>query len=312
MLNKCLFSFFLAFAFLVCSYHKVAAFPPAKSFVRTAEGVLVYPDPNLSGNAAVVRLQVITDKIIRVTASPTTAIPVTKSLVTVYNKLSENWTALAKAGKVYIKTPAMSATVSLATGAVAFFDKQGLPAVMERNYNGRQLSPAVFDGEPSYGITQTFETTADDAYYGLGQHQDDQFNYKGKQVFMFQNNTEVAIPFLISSKNYGILWDNYSISKIGDARNFMPLSSLKLYSKEGEYGWLTASYSNDRKKPNEVALTKAESEINYPFLDYTKNYLPKDFNIQNGVITWEGSVASDFNGVHKMSFLYAGYTKLWV
>src|SRR3954470_24692169 len=127
---------------------------------------------------------------------------------------------------------------------------------------------------------------------------------------MFQNNTEVAVPFLISNKNYGILWDNYSISKIGDARDFMPLSSLQLYSKKGELGWLTASYSNDRKKPDDTIYTKAESVINYRYLNDTKNLLPKDFNIQNGVITWEGAIASDFAGIHKFSFAYAGYIKV--
>ena len=92
----------------------------------------------------------------------------------------------------------------------------------------------------------------------------------------------------------------------------MPLSTLKLYSKEGDYGWLTASYSNDHKKTQEVAFTKAESDINYRYLNSTKDYLPKEFNIQNGAVTWEGSIASDFTGFHKFSFLYAGYTKVWM
>lgn len=129
---------------------------------------------------------------------------------------------------------------------------------------------------------------------------------------MFQNNTEVAIPFLIRSKNHGILWDNYSLSKIGDAGSFMPLSSLRLYPKEGDPGWLTASYSNDRKKPSDIAFTKSESEISYRYVNSTKDFLPKDFNIQNGVVTWEGSIAPGFSGTHKFNFFYAGYTKLWI
>jgi alpha-D-xyloside xylohydrolase len=55
---------------------------------------------------------------------------------------------------------------------------------------------------------------ADDAWYGLGQHQDGIMNYRGQQVSFFQNNTEVAIPFLVSNNHYGILWDNYSLTKL--------------------------------------------------------------------------------------------------
>ena len=65
------------------------------------------------------------------------------------------------------------------------------------------LSPPFFEGKASYTIKQVYETTADDAYYGLGQHQDDVYDYKGQQVFLFQNNTEVAVPFLVSAKTMG-------------------------------------------------------------------------------------------------------------
>ena len=102
------------------------------------------------------------------------------------------------AEKISIKTNSLTAAVNLHTGAVSFFDNNGKPILKEKQINGRSLDAAVFEGEPSSHIRQTFETTSDDAYYGLGQHQNDVFNYKGQQVFFFQNNTEVAIPFLIS------------------------------------------------------------------------------------------------------------------
>ena len=309
-IRKCFHYVFLLIFSLNLLSHADAQKPIG--FVKNVDGITVYPNINYSGNTQVVRLQVINDKIIRVTASPNKAISDKKSLITVVNATSKNWTVTQMGEKVILKTPAIAATILQTTGAVSFADHTGKSIVWERQYNGRKFSPAVFTGEPSFGITQTFETTEGDAYYGLGQHQDDQFNYKGGQVFMFQNNTEVAVPFLISNKNYGILWDNYSLSKVGDVREYMPLSNLKLYSKEGDLGWLTASYSNDHKKPNEVAFTKAESDINYKYLNDTKNFLPQDFNIQKGQVTWEGSIASDFDGVHKFSFFYAGYTKMYI
>jgi alpha-D-xyloside xylohydrolase len=103
-------------------------------------------------------------------------------------------------------------------------------------------------------MKQSFSTTADDALYGLGQHQDGIVNYKGEQVFLFQNNTEVAVPLLVSSKNYGILWDNYSLTTVGDIRPFKPLSSLKLFSADDQQGWLTALYFNDKDDLTKPAL----------------------------------------------------------
>ena len=125
--------------------------------------------------------------------------------------------------------------------------------------------------------TQTFQSTSDDAWYGLGQHQDGVMNYRGQQVTFFQNNTEVAIPFLVSNKNYGILWDNYLIDKSGDVRPLHPLSSLQLFSEKGEAGWLTASYSNDKSKPENVFIERAETDINMEFLGDSRKILATGF-----------------------------------
>ncbi len=300
--------YILLYAVFVIINHAEAK-SPRKPVQETNDGVIVYPEFNLSGNTKAVKLQVVSDRIIRVIASPAEELPPVKSLITVYGPAVKNWTLMEKADRVILKTPALTATVLLSTGAVSFADKTGKLLLAERQHSGRSFSPAVFEGQQSYGITQVFETTADDAYYGLGQHQAGQYNYKGQQVFLFQNNTEVAIPFLVSRKNYGILWDNYSLTKVGDTREFMPLSRLKLYSKEGDSGWLTASYCN---KPGEIAFTNAESKIDYPYLDDAKKNLPAAFQLQDGTVTWEGAIASDFEGIHKFRITYGGYAKVWI
>ena len=137
-------------------------------------------------------------------------------------------------------------------------------------------------------------------------------NYKGQQVTFFQNNTEVAIPFLISSKNYGILWDNYSLTKAGDVRPFHQLSAMQLFSKKNEPGWLTASYANDKQKPQEIITERAETSINMEFLGDSKIQLPKEFNPATGVVTWEGSLASHLSGLHQFRFIFGGSLKVWL
>lgn len=283
------------------------------SFEKTPNGIIVYTDPLYTGTAQAVRLEVVSDRIIRVTTAPGKKMVTTPSLVTVYQRDPKaTWQVVPAKESVTLKTAALSAVAHLKTGAVSFYDAAGHKILGEKLAKGRQLEPAVFEGKRLYSLEQTFETGADEAFYGLGQHQDDVFNYRGQQVTLFQNNTEVAIPFLVSSKNYGILWDNYSITRVGDTRPFLPLSALRLFSKEGEEGWLTASYSNDKKSPEQVIVKRAEAAINYEFVNDSKLFLPTEFKPESGVVVWEGSMASDFTGVHKLRFTYGGYIKAWI
>lgn len=276
------------------------------------DGVLVYPDTRLSGNAQVVKLQVITDYIIRVIASPVKELQQQNSLAVIPVVARPVWEVKEAGNKITLTTTALVVTVDAATGAVSFADRNGRPVLAEREINGRAITPTVFEGKSLYGIRQTFETAVDDAFYGLGQHQQGVFNYKRQQVLLFQNNTEVAVPFLVSVKNYGILWDNYSLSLAGDTRPFQPLSSLALFDKNGVQGWLTASYSNDRNRPQEIALEKAESTIDYAYVNDSKLKLPKEFVPDRGIITWQGAIAGDQTGLHKLRFTAAGYLKVWV
>lgn len=285
--------------------------PP--SFEKTPNGIIVYTDPLYTGTSQAVRLEVVADNIIRVTAAPGQTFAATPSLVTVYtHTVKQGWEVVPAKEVVTLKTKALKAVAHLKTGAVSFYDAAGQRIFGEKLSKGRRLEPVVFEGKRLYSLVQAFETAGDDAYYGLGQHQDDVFNYKGQQVTLFQNNTEVAIPFLVSAKNYGILWDNYSLTRVGDVRPFHPLSALRLFSKEGEEGWLTASYSNDKNHPAQVAVQRAETAISYEFVNDSKLFLPAEFKPEHGVVVWEGSIGSDFTGVHKLRFTYGGYIKAWI
>ncbi|WP_121356257.1 TIM-barrel domain-containing protein [Flavisolibacter nicotianae] len=283
----------------------------AGDFTRTSDGLIVHPDAPFSGGATDVQLKVIADNIIRVIAVADKKMQPDTSLVVLKQTPAAKWTVTNTKATVSLKTARLTAVVSLQTGAVQFFDAAGKKILAEKEV-GRQLQPQVFEGKRLYSVRQDFATSSDDALYGLGQHQDAVMNYKGSQVLLWQNNTEVAVPFLLSKKNYGILWDNASVTQFGDVRPYQQLNALKLYSKDGDQGWLTATYSNDKSKPADAVLQKAESGINMEFLGDSKLILPAAFKPENGVVTWEGSIASEWNGVHKFRFTYGGYAKLWI
>lgn len=275
------------------------------------DGAIIYPDKNFSGNAEAVQIQFVSNNIVHIIASPSKNISPRESLIAAYKPVKVDFKTKEETGRLELATSSLKVVVNTITATISFADKAGKPIVAE-SVNGKKIQPAVFEGTPLYRLKQTFETSTDDAYYGLGQHQEDVWNYKGKQVIFFQNNTQVAVPFLVSVKNYGILWDNYSYSKVGDTRDYQPLSTLKLFDQNNNEGWLTASYANDRNKPDSIALEKAESEIAYPYVNDIKLKLPKDFDIGKGMVTWTGSIASETEGVHKLKIDYAGYIKIWL
>ena len=69
-------------------------------------------------------------------------------------------------------------------------------------------------------------------------------NLKGRDVELLQHNIDKAIPYLVSTRHYGILWDNNSITRYGDPRGLRQIGEVvALYDKGGKEGALTATYS---------------------------------------------------------------------
>jgi len=287
------------------------AAPP--SYKTIPDGLIIFTDSLVTGTSNAVRLEVIADNIIRVTAAPAKEIVPLQSLVTLDKKRTDVfWEVIPSKESLTLRTKKLTAIVDLKTGAVSFRDPRGGKILEEKRPLGRSFQASVVDGKRCYKLAQTFQTTPGDAWYGLGQHQDGIYNYKGQQVTLFQNNTEVGIPFLISCRNYGVLWDNYSLTAAGDTRPLHDLSALQLFSKTGDQGWLTASYANDKRKSQEVVTERAEGNIDMPFLGDSKIQLPPSFTPATGMVTWEGSVASYLSGVHQFRFTFGGSLKVWL
>lgn len=276
-------------------------------YVKTNNGLIVYPDQPADVSVKAVRLSVFSDRIIRVTSSPNQDFDERESLVVIQQPVQKEWDIKVVQEDVVLRTNFLFARVNIHTGVVSFTDAAGKLLLSERRVNGKKLEPVMEEGKKTYSLRQVFESVPQEAYYGLGQHQDDNWNYKGKKVIFFQNNTEVAVPFLVSVKNYGILWDNYSYSEAGDIRPLRQLSALQLFDKKGNPGWLTASYFNDKDKPSDLLMEKAESEIWYPYMNDLLQRAPAAFKPATGKIVWEGSLTAEQSGNYAFRFSYGGY-----
>ena len=154
-----------------------------------------------------IRLQVWSDRIIRVTRSSTGELPETKSLSVISQPFRTKWTLIEATNLVILKTGSLQVQVDRQTGCIGFYDLEGNPILQERADAGDSSANAA-------GVRQSFALDSSEGIYGLGQHQGGIWNYRGTTVHLQQMNKEVAVPVLVSSKGYGVLWDNPAITEV--------------------------------------------------------------------------------------------------
>jgi alpha-D-xyloside xylohydrolase len=111
-----------------------------------------------------------------------------------------------------LTTATLKVEFSLKRGNLTYRNIRGDVLLDERDAVPRTYEPAEMNGEKTYHVTDRFSPDATEAFYGLGQHQSGMFNYRGSTVELGQNNTDVAIPLLVSSKGYAMLWNTASFT----------------------------------------------------------------------------------------------------
>lgn len=282
------------------------------SFQKKPDGIIVSLKQTSDTDLRLMRLQVINSKIIRVSATPDNSFADPQSLITTtFQPASTKWDAYQKGDSVLLKTTAVCAIVRLSTGEISFNDLKGNAILKEQKGGGKIFAPIELEGSKGYSFRQIFESPSDEAFYGLGQHQSDEFNWKGRNEELFQYNTKVTVPFILSNKNYGLLWDNYSLSRFGDPRPYADLDKFAtLYDKNGNKGGLTATYYID-KDPANIFVERQEANINYEDIETIKNF-PKDFPFNHASISWEGEIQPKESGLFRFNLYYAGYTKVYI
>lgn len=282
------------------------------AYEKQKDGVLFELKKQKDTDAQLLKVQILTENIIRIVASPSNSFSNRKSLVVEKTKWKlVKWSAEKKNEFVDIITPKLIVRVNSQNGKVAFYDNGGKLILSEGANDSKIISSAEVMGEQTYHIQQIFDSPEDEAFYGLGAHQNGIMNYKGHDVDLWQYNIVDVIPFLVSSKNYGILWDNYSRTKFGDIREYQSLHDVfKLYDKEGNEGGLTAEYFEDVDFKN-LFTAQIESKIEHEFLDVNDPF-PQGFREKVKAVRWSGEIESNESGIHKLRLYCSGYTKMWI
>jgi alpha-D-xyloside xylohydrolase len=279
------------------------------NYVKSSAGIEVTIRHSATGIKKI-RLEPLTDQIIHVTEAGSGDFLPERSLMAIKQEPAHvRFAAADEQDRVMLRTDALQAEVSTLTGLITYRDLQGKLLLAQSEHATPALTPKVFNGEPSFQVTQLFNAQENEAYYGLGQHQQGVMNYRGRRVDLVQYNTDIAVPFLVSNKGYGLLWDNYSITRAGDLRDYEPLSALRLFSKDNVEGWITASYA-DRKTPDQVLFTRPVSEISMNWLT-DQHKFPDSIKPADALVNYEGSVASGLAGLYQLQLKYAGYIRVW-
>jgi alpha-D-xyloside xylohydrolase len=174
---------------------------------KQSDGIL------LTTPSGTLRLQVWSERVIRVTFAPENKLPKRKSYSVIAKPVKTKWQLSETPDAVILETTAIHAQVDKKTGAVAFFDLNGT-TILQESENGREFAPTTVTNLDGTSVEQKFVLSPDERIYGLGQHQAGVWNYRGTTVHLQQKNMEVGLPVLVSSKGYGVLWDNPAVTDV--------------------------------------------------------------------------------------------------
>ncbi|MBQ4386391.1 MAG: DUF5110 domain-containing protein [Prevotella sp.] len=288
--------------------------------------------------AQVVRLQVVNDNIIRVQATSEAQLPEKQSLIVVRQTAKPQFDVTEADGQVTVKAVSVRATVDTQTGRITFFDRNGKQLLREAKEGGKTFKPfRVPDREIGVDVAKVpeaqrngltwrllFDSPAspkDESFYGLGQHQSEELNMKGLNEDLFQYNTKVSVPFVLSTKNYGLLWDSYSYCRFGNPEDYQQLGrAFKIYDKQGRAGHLTGTYTDKEGKK----LVRDEDSIYYEFdcpaaselANRTEpggiKNLPKGFRLNGSTVVYEGFIEAPRDMQYHFILYYAGYIKVYI
>jgi alpha-D-xyloside xylohydrolase len=298
--------------------------------------VTIHPD---GGQSKVICLEVVNDNIIRVRATSKDALPAKPaSLMIVPQKAPAkgSYSVEDNDETVTVKAKNVRAVVEKATGEVCFYDGDGKHRLLKEAKNGKQFwdftvperelgmkTDFTVPEEAKHGLTwqMKFDSPDDEAFYGLGQHQSEEFNMKGKNEDLFQYNTKVSVPFVLSNKNYGLLWDAYSYCRFGNPHDYLQLNrAFKLYDKQGREGHLTGTYVDARGQQ----LVRDEDSIYYEYGTPAKSEIalktdnggiknfPKGINLMGANVTYEGFIEPSVSQLYQFVLYYSGYIKVYI
>ena len=220
------------------------------SFTKNNDGITCILDKGM------MKVKICTDNIVEVKYTSLPLFLDKPSLVITNEwKITPGFTINENTSEIIISTAQLKVIVNKISNFVKYTDLKGNLILSEDELNGKSMSEATVAGIPVYSCTTQFDSPADESLYGLGCHPEDSLsiNYKGRNQEMAIKYMTGAIPVLLSTRGYGLMWDNYSVASFfgAEAAN----TKFKYVSESGnmvdyyliygpDFDHIVASYRN--------------------------------------------------------------------
>jgi alpha-D-xyloside xylohydrolase len=255
------------------------------------------------------RVQVMSDTVIRIAYAKDAAFFSHVSIdVIPHETTTAAWTTKTTPQYVTVNTSKLSIRINRVTGTVTYSDFSGNPILSELD-GTRKLDPANVMGDDTFHIRQQWKPDPTESLYGLGQQQLGIVDIKGYDMEMWQHNTNVVVPFLVSSKGYGIFWDNTSYTRFGDLRPFVPIPAEDLIDTTSKPGGLTV-YPVDGSAP---ATQTSSIEVKaVPWHRPPAGTPPGQRPPRPKNMEWEGSIEAPTTGDYQFQTYSNGGIKVWL
>lgn len=164
----------------------------------------------------------------------------------------------------------------MVTGKLKFFNQKGELLLEEYDRNrfrenvegefnsALEISPRTFTpimGTENFKLAVRFEPNDGEKIYGMGQYQQPYMDMKGCVVELAHRNSQASVPFALSNKGYGLLWNNPAIGSVTFGKNLTEWTALS--TRQMDY-WITAGDT-----PAEIEEAYADATGKVPMMpDY--------------------------------------------
>lgn len=107
-------------------------------------------------------------------------------------------------------------------------------------------------GGSEFSLNLKFESNAGEKIFGMGQYQQECMELKGCVLELAQRNSQISVPFAVSSLGYGFLWNNPAVGRVTFGKNYTEW--IAQATKEMDY-WITAADTPKQILENYTSVT---------------------------------------------------------
>lgn len=213
------------------------------------------------------------------------------------------WSLATDGGASVISTDKLQARIDPKTSAVSFLDRAG-KVILAEKADGRTMEPAEVQGEKTFHVRQRWEAPEDESLYGLLENQLGLIDIKNWDLDLWQHNGTAVTGFLVSSKGYGILWDNPSYTRFGDLSEAETIPADCLVDNDGKAGGLSMGTFTPGGEMQNVSQSAA--------IAVTAGARGRGRSAAGSGTRWEGKLAPKATGDYQFSAYSNGTIRAWI